>query len=72
MLLTQFKTCPPYFKVESKITCDFAAQCSMFTYSIMFSKGKNSRYTFTRHQLSELFPFFKNCRLVKPCYNYVE
>ena len=28
---TGFNTCPPYFKVESKITRDFAAQCSMFT-----------------------------------------
>ena len=25
-------TCLPYFTIESKITCDFAAQCSMFTY----------------------------------------
>jgi len=28
-----FNTCPPYFKVESKITRDFEAQCSLFTYS---------------------------------------
>jgi len=25
-------TCPPYFKEESNVTRDFAAQCSMFTY----------------------------------------
>jgi len=25
---------PPYFKVESKITCDFVAQWSMFTYKV--------------------------------------
>ena len=29
MISTQFNTCP----VESKLTSDFAAQCSMFTYS---------------------------------------
>jgi len=28
---THFNTCPPYLKVESKITRDFEAQCSMFT-----------------------------------------
>ena len=33
LLLTRFNTCPLYFKVESKITRDFAAQCSLFTYS---------------------------------------
>jgi len=33
VLLTQFNTCPPYSKVESKITRDFAAQCSLFTFS---------------------------------------
>jgi len=31
LLSTWFNT-PSYFKVESKITRDFAAQCSMFTY----------------------------------------
>jgi len=30
-LTTRFNTCPPYNKVESKITLDFGAQCSMFT-----------------------------------------
>jgi len=27
VLSTQLNTCPPYFKVESKITRDFEAQC---------------------------------------------
>ena len=31
-LSTRFTTCLPYFKVESKITRDFEAQCSLFTY----------------------------------------
>ena len=30
---TRFNTCAPYFKVESKITRDFEAQCSLFTYN---------------------------------------
>ena len=34
VLLTRFNTCPSYFKVESKITRDFKAQCSLFTYSV--------------------------------------
>ena len=34
VLSTQFNTCLPYFKVESKITHDFMAQCSMFTYKL--------------------------------------
>jgi len=34
LLSTRYKTCLSYFKVESKITRDFAAQCSMFTYKI--------------------------------------
>ena len=29
-LSTRFNTCLPYFKVESKITRDLEAQCSMF------------------------------------------
>ena len=33
VLSTRFNTCLPYFKVESKITRDFAAQCSLFTYN---------------------------------------
>ena len=35
---TRFNTCSFYFKVESKITRDFAAQCSLFTYTneVMF------------------------------------
>ena len=33
VLSTYFNTCLPYFKEESKITRDFAAQCSMFTYT---------------------------------------
>ena len=32
VLSTRFNTCPPYFKVESKITRDFAVQYSLFTY----------------------------------------
>jgi len=32
VLSTRLNTCPPYFKVESKIARDFAPQCSMFTY----------------------------------------
>ena len=32
VLSTRFNICPPYFKVESKITRDFAAQCSILTY----------------------------------------
>jgi len=32
VLSTRFNTCLPYFKVESKITRDFEAQCSLFTY----------------------------------------
>ena len=35
MLLSRFNTCTPYFKVESKITLDFEAQCSLFTFFIM-------------------------------------
>ena len=29
LLSTRFNTCPPYFKVESKITHDFTAQCTL-------------------------------------------
>ena len=29
----RFNTCPPYFKAESTITRDFAAQGSRFTYN---------------------------------------
>ena len=39
VLSTQFNTCPPYFKVESKITHDFAAQCSMFCNLFTVNKG---------------------------------
>jgi len=35
VLSTRFITCPPYFKVESKIARDFAAQCSLFTYNVL-------------------------------------
>jgi len=34
VLSTQFNTRLPYFKVESKITRDFEAQCSLFTYTL--------------------------------------
>ena len=42
------KVCP-YFKVESKITRDFAAQCLMFTYIIILQhlwrySRRNSRH----------------------------
>ena len=33
ILSTRFTTCLSYFMVESKITRDFEAQCSLFTYS---------------------------------------
>jgi len=36
VLSTRFNTCPPYFKVESKITRDFAAQSSLFTYTDIY------------------------------------
>jgi len=36
VLSTGFNNCPLYFKVQSKITRDFAAQCSMFTYTVAF------------------------------------
>ena len=32
VLLAGLSTCPPYLQVESKLTPDFAAQCSLFTY----------------------------------------
>jgi len=32
VLSTRFNTRSPYFNVESKITRDFEAQCSLFTY----------------------------------------
>ena len=34
MFSAGFNTCPPYFKVGSKITHDFVAQWSMFTYKV--------------------------------------
>ena len=34
ILSIRFNTCMAYFKVESKITRDFAAQCSLFTYTL--------------------------------------
>ena len=37
VLSSRFNTCPPYFKVVSKLARDFAAQCSMFTYSVVLS-----------------------------------
>ena len=33
LLKNWFNTCPPYFQVESKTTRDFAAQCSLLTYT---------------------------------------
>jgi len=35
VLSTWFNTCLPYFKVKTKITLEFAAICSLFTYSTM-------------------------------------
>ena len=34
VLSSRFNTCPPYFKVESKVTRDFGVQSSMFTYTV--------------------------------------
>jgi len=33
VLTYRFNTCPPYLKVESKSTRDFAPQCSLLTYT---------------------------------------
>jgi len=35
VLLAGLNACPPYFKVESKLTHDFVAQCLLITYSIV-------------------------------------
>ena len=42
VLSTWFNTqCPPYFKVVSKITREFEAQCSLFTYTVNCSHVNN-------------------------------
>ena len=35
VISTRFNTCPPSFKVESKIAYDFEAQCSLFTVMVL-------------------------------------
>ena len=52
MLSTRFNTCPPYFKVESKITRDVAAQCSLFPYI-----WRDAFSEFTLHVIVFIFLF---------------
>ena len=34
VFLTELNMGPPYFKLEYKLTLDFATQCSLFTYTV--------------------------------------
>jgi len=51
VLLSRFNTCPPYFKVESSITRDFVALCSLFTYINSLFSDYNGR-TRSREQMA--------------------
>ena len=46
VLSTRFNTCPPIFQVTSKITHDFAAQCSMFTCNLTTVSEIQSSFMF--------------------------
>ena len=54
VLSTLFNTCPPYFKAESKITRDFAAQCSMFTYNCVINIVETNKTKYTKRDLVQI------------------
>ena len=47
---TGFNTCLPYFKIESKITLDYEAQCSLFTYNVLY-KNIDQKLVNSLHRL---------------------